>query len=181
MSLKKCICLVSGVFVASLVMLILFGISWPNWIVPLLDKSQPHPNARATATLCGMRELVLEFKANEYADVWQSGSAYDSSSLADLRLTECVLDALIRDRNSLMPYHFELNFICRMDGGRVLVDSWQHPYMAIWASSEDAARMKGEAARSRIGNIIIWSCGSNGVNEWGGGDDVWYDLQHLSE
>jgi len=49
-------------------------------------------------------------------------------------------------------------------------DKWQQPYHIIWDIDGDEKIVMGVTTVSD--DVVIWSVGKNGVNEWGYGDDV---------
>jgi len=55
------------------------------------------------------------------------------------------------------------------DFGRVVRDGWGNIIRAAWWSDVKGERLE---RTKRVGNLVIWSVGANGVDERGEGDDI---------
>jgi hypothetical protein len=52
-----------------------------------------------------------------------------------------------------------------------VVDAWKNPLIIMWRTNL-AEVVSSAALRSRTDELVIWSVGQNGRNEFGNGDDV---------
>ena len=53
-------------------------------------------------------------------------------------------------------------------------DGWGNPILFMWCSSAQTGQISEGLLRKQF-PVLIWSCGKNGSNEYGHGDDVYSD------
>ena len=58
--------------------------------------------------------------------------------------------------------------------GSVLLDIWGRPFNVYHISDPTLASKTNLVEKAQIGDVVIWSCGQNGKNDWGMDDDVCY-------
>jgi len=60
-----------------------------------------------------------------------------------------------------------------------LIDTWNRPVNICWRTNMPA-ETSSELLKSTDMDVIIWSSGENGVNEYGNGDDIFYRQYHFN-
>ena len=62
--------------------------------------------------------------------------------------------------------------ICEIDGVELLADPWGQPYNVDMLCHFNEESIRKQLRDYTIGGIVLWSSGQNGINEKGGGDDI---------
>jgi len=65
---------------------------------------------------------------------------------------------------------FQGRFMQTPNGPLYLVDAWGNPFLVL--SHEEGLKSGVSPSLLNDNSLVIWSCGPNGVNEYGHGDDI---------
>lgn len=165
--MKRTFSIVAGmIFVLTIFVLMVFPIFYTP-TCRISKQSFGVRKARTVARLYNIAFACVEFRVPNFEDVWCADGAVNRSVCpASGRLIEflrCVYSNDSTWQEMVMENEDEKDF------GRVVRDGWGNIIRAAWWSDVKGERLE---RTKRVGNLVIWSVGANGVDERGEGDDI---------
>lgn len=154
---------------AAVIILAAAGLIWPLFYTPVTRCSEKTlRTARSRIQLYKIGRTLDEFQISQFEDLWKvNDEECHRSSPVTERLVEylrCVYYSGDYGRDLLTDV-----FAGSRDFEHVVKDPWGYEIRAEWWP--DVIGEPLEQTR-RLGNIVVWSVGENGIDERGGGDDI---------
>jgi hypothetical protein len=91
----------------------------------------------------------------------------------DFAIEEVLLKDSTNDLHALLATLFEKRGFLRASHAITNYDGWGRPYHVEWRAN--LIGVDTPMIHANDNELLIWSAGSNGINEYGGGDDLFDD------
>lgn len=161
--MKTILFLVFAMIIAAMVVLLA-----PMYYTPTCNVGdEALRKARTVARLCHIAFACGECRVQSFDDVWRTDGTVDCPACpASERLIEylsCVYSNDLTRQELIMTNEDKADF------NRIVQDGWGNIIRAAWWTDIKGERLE---RTKRVGNLVIWSVGANGVDERGEGDDI---------